>query len=345
VRVLVAANLTPFLKGGADDHIINLTRALIQAGHQVETLRLPFAFNPVADIRRAMQTARALDMHAPSGQSIDRMISLQFPAYGVRHPHHVAWVMHQHRAAYELFDLQKASQEEQTLKAEIERFDPEVLSPISEAGRLFANSQRVADRLKRFNNLSAQPIYHPPPDADRFFCEPPEDYIFFPSRFEHLKRQWLVIEAAALMRSPLTIVLAGEGGQFDAARQRIAELGVGDRVKLLGRISTEEKIVWYSRALGVCFPPFDEDLGYVTLEAMLSSKPVITCTDSGGPCEFVVDQETGLVAEPTAKALAEAMDQLYQNRSKAIDMGGAGLARWRALDISWPSVVSRLLQV
>ena len=202
----------------------------------------------------------------------------------------------------------------------------------------------MAHRLKEFNDLDAQPIYHPPPDLDRFFCESPENYIFFPSRFEHLKRQWLVIEAAALMKSSLTIVLAGEGGQFDAARQRVAELGLGDRVKLLGRISAEEKIVWYSRALGVCFPPHDEDLGYVTFEAMLSSKPVITCTDSGGPCEFVAHEETGLVVEPAAASLAAAMDSLDQNRGRAIDMGSAALTRWKALNISWSSVVDRLLK-
>ena len=45
----------------------------------------------------------------------------------------------------------------------------------------------------------------------------------------------------------------------------------------------------YAHSLGVIFPAVDEDYGYVTLEAMLSSKPVITCADSGGPLEFVVD--------------------------------------------------------
>jgi len=45
----------------------------------------------------------------------------------------------------------------------------------------------------------------------------------------------------------------------------------------------------------VVFPPFDEDLGYVTLEAMLAAKPVITCNDSGGPMEFVRDRENGLL--------------------------------------------------
>ena len=47
------------------------------------------------------------------------------------------------------------------------------------------------------------------------------------------------------------------------------------------------------------YPPFDEDFGYVTLEAFLARKPVVTCTDSGGPNEFVVDGVNGFVCEPT----------------------------------------------
>ncbi len=153
-----------------------------------------------------------------------------------------------------------------------------------------------------------------------------------------------MIEAAQYITSPLLIILAGEGGQFDAAKEQVARLGLNDRVKLLGRISAEEKIVWYSRALAACFPPFDEDLGYVTLEAMLSAKPVITCSDSGGPCEFVIHNENGLVVGPDPKELAHAMDELYQHRNRAIEMGRAGLTRWRKLDVSWSSVVDQLLK-
>ena len=157
MRVLVAANLTPFLKGGADDHIQNLSQALIQTGHQVETLRLPFAFNPAADIGRAMQAARALDLQARSGQSIDRLISLQFPAYGVQHPHHVAWVMHQHRAVYELFDSAKTPKAEQALRPAIHQFDAEVLGPIShKAGFLPTQSVWQSDCSNSINSMPSR---------------------------------------------------------------------------------------------------------------------------------------------------------------------------------------------
>jgi glycosyltransferase involved in cell wall biosynthesis len=40
------------------------------------------------------------------------------------------------------------------------------------------------------------------------------------------------------------------------------------------RVVSEEEIVeLYANALGVCYLPFDEDYGYVTLEGMISGKP------------------------------------------------------------------------
>ena len=99
----------------------------------------------------------------------------------------------------------------------------------------------------------------------------------------------------------------------------------------------------YAQALGVVFVPVDEDYGYVTLEAMLSSKPLITCIDSGGPLEFVIHNETGLVVEPSPAALAEAMDQLWKNRERAKIWGISARDHYESLNISWPNVVQTLL--
>jgi glycosyltransferase involved in cell wall biosynthesis len=76
---------------------------------------------------------------------------------------------------------------------------------------------------------------------------------------------------------------------------------------------------------------------------MLSSKPVITCADSGGPLEFVVDRQTGLVAAPTPESLARAMDALWADRRGAAAKGEAGRARYEGLKISWENVVEKLL--
>jgi glycosyltransferase involved in cell wall biosynthesis len=112
---------------------------------------------------------------------------------------------------------------------------------------------------------------------------------------------------------------------------------------LVGRLTNAEKLSFYAHCLGVFFAPYNEDYGYVTLEAMLSRKPVITCKDSGEPVEFVIDGETGRIVESDPKEIARAIDELFENQSFARKMGIAGHDRYNDLDISWDNVVQKLL--
>jgi glycosyltransferase involved in cell wall biosynthesis len=100
----------------------------------------------------------------------------------------------------------------------------------------------------------------------------------------------------------------------------------------------------YARSIAVIFPPFNEDYGYVTLEAMLASKPVITCGDSGGPNEFVVDGITGRIVKPQATELARAMDELWSDRALSARIGRAGREHYDALRISWDTVTRALTE-
>lgn len=340
MRVLVTANITPFLHGGADYHIEGLTSALQAQGHETVCLRLPFNYQRRQDIDALMAFCDGLDLNQPNGQRADALISLQFPAYGVLHDNHRVWIMHQHRGAYELFDPATASADEQAQRERIQAFDRRVLGQIP---RRFANSGRVAERLREYNGLEAEPLYHPPYAADRFYSADAEGYLFFPSRFETLKRQDLLIRAARHLQTPVCLLLAGDGGQRQYCEKLIAELGVGQRVRLLGRVSEAEKRAFYAHSLAVFYGPQDEDYGYVTLEAMLAAKPVITCTDSGGPLELVQHEQTGLIVAPTPEAIATAADHLYRETALARALGQAGRQRYAQLAIAWPTVVQRLL--
>nr|WP_286010019.1 glycosyltransferase [Larsenimonas salina] len=328
------------MRGGADYHIEGVARALREQGHSVELLRFPFRFQPEAEIERLMAYVESLDMTAPNGVSIDRVISLQFPGYGVNHPDHTVWVMHQHRAMYELWDEKQANAEQRHLKSAVHAFDN---CHLSKARRLFANSRRVAERLHTYNQLEARPLYHPPYNAERFYCDEEWGYVFCPSRLESLKRQDLLIEAARYLQTPAKILIAGEGGQRERYRQLIEQHGLDDRVRLLGGFSEEEKLAWYAHAMAVFFGPYDEDYGYITLEAMLAGKPVITCKDSGGPCEFVSHGETGWIVAPEPQAIAAAIDDAWHNRVRSAEMGRCATAAYHRAGISWQQVTEQLI--
>ena len=339
MRILLTSSQAPFLRGGAEMHADNLDAALQRAGHAVERIRLPFKFSPESDIARLMAFCEGFDLSAPNGQSVDRVISLQFPGYGMAHPEHVAWVLHQHRAVYELFDAAQATPALAQLREQVRGFDGRVLPKLK---RLFANSHRVAERMAQFNGIAAAPLYHPPPGAEALHCGAEWGYVFFPSRLEALKRQDLLIEAARLLRCPVKILLGGTGGQHDRYAQLIERYGLQDRVRLMGSFTEGERVALYAHALGVVFVPRDEDLGYITLEAMYAAKPVITCTDSGGPLEFVVPGETGWVVEPSPQALADAIEALWADKARSRAMGEAGRARVLGLGLSWDRVVEVL---
>jgi glycosyltransferase involved in cell wall biosynthesis len=346
MRVVIATTQVPFVRGGAEPLAEGLRDAFRAAGHEAELVAIPFQARPAERILDHMLACRLLDLTESFGVRIDRVIGLKFPAYLVNHPNKVVWLLHQHRAAYDLWghpqgDLHTAPRGAQ-VRESIRQAECRLLP---EANAIYASSDNVSRRLMRHCAIDARPLYHPPPHADRFTSSQPEDYFFFPSRLHALKRQALVLEALAHTRLPVGVRFAGAGADRSLQAELVAQadrLGVQRRLEWLGEVSEEQKRDLYARALGVIYPPLDEDYGYVTLEAMLSAKPVITCTDSGGPLEFVAEDETGLVCEPTPQALAAALDELWEDRGRARRLGEAGRARYEALQISWPGVVRRL---
>lgn len=348
MRVLIATVRVPFVNGGAEVLASGLRQALDAAGHQVEIVAVPFKWYPPERILDHMLACRFLDLSEVLGAPVDRLIGLKFPAYLMPHPRKVLWLLHQHRQAYDLWlqplgDLHHYPNGDQVRSA-IQNADAGLLSQVAHR---FTISKNVALRIQEYCGLDATPLYHPPQESDRFFCRPAEEFFYFASRINPTKRQDLVLEALALTRPQVKVCFSGPADEptFEAKCAAIVQRhGLAGRVEWLGPVSQEKKLDLYARSLAVIFPPVDEDYGYVTLEAMLAHKPVITCTDSGGPLEFVIDRQTGVIAQPTPVALAAVMDELWQNRASAQRWGEAGRQRYEDLHINWPYVVGQLLQ-
>jgi glycosyltransferase involved in cell wall biosynthesis len=137
------------------------------------------------------------------------------------------------------------------------------------------------------------------------------------------------------------VVVAGSGSMRDAlAAQARATKGAA-RIELLGFVDDARLVDLYADALAVVYAPAEEDYGYVTLQAFLAGKPVVTARDSGGVLEWVEDGVTGLVTDGTPEGVAAAIDKLAADPELARALGNEG--RRRAAALNWPHVVERLL--
>ena len=342
--VLLCAAQAPFIVGGAEILVSELKQNLERRGFRVDVAAVPFKWYPVSEIVRQALAWRLLDVTESNGTAVDLVIPTKFPTYLVRHPRKVAWLFHQHREAYDLFGTAYCSftdsPEDRQVRESIRTMDTAALS---ECRSIFTISRNVADRLSRYNGLPGAALYPPPHHLGRYRSDGYGDYLFYAGRLDRLKRLDLAVDAMRRVTSGARLKIAGDGPLRDELRKQILGLGVADRVELLGFVSADELLDLYAGCRAAYYAPLNEDYGYVTVEAYLSKKPVVTTTDAGGPLEFVTDGEDGLVTAPEPEAIAAAIDRLWQMpAARLADMGEAG--RRRVADISWDHVIDRLTE-
>ncbi len=341
-RILILEAQTPFVHGGAEILVRQLAGALRDRGYEVDIVSIPFRDDPHDEVMAHAAAWRLVDVSQSLGRPVDLAIATKFPTYFVRHPAKVAWLVHQHRAAYELcgtpFSDFEHTGEDVGLRKRLIELDAQMLG---ECIALFSIARTVSARLEKFNGLVAEPLYHPPKLASRLRNGPYGDYMLTVTRLEHVKRVDLAIEAFQHVDPPLRLVVAGDGSARQRLDDRIDELGLRHRVTLLGRVSDDQIVDLYAGARGLLFVPFDEDYGYVTLEAFLARKPVVTASDSGGTLEFVIDGTNGLVTAPAADAIAAAVNRLAGDERLAASLGASGYDRART--VTWDGVVERLV--
>lgn len=340
--VLVCEAQVPLVEGGAELHVRGLVDELRRRGHRADRVSIPFKWYPKDALLAHAAAWRLVDLTESNGERIDAVIATKFPTYFVRHPNKITWLFHQYRAIYDLCGTPYSEfthcEADVRLRDKLIALDNEVLG---ESTRLFANARNTASRLARYNGLTAEPLYHPPPLAGALHAGPSGDYVLSVGRLEANKRVDLIIRAMRDVPAPTRLIVAGDGLLRHHLEEIAVREGVADRVRFAGAVSRQALVDLYAGSLAVVFPPFDEDYGYITLEAFLARKPVVTTTDAGGPLEFVEDGVTGFVADPAPETLGDAIARLAGNRPRAEALGDAGYERARA--ITWDGVVDRLL--
>lgn len=348
MNVLILNTQVPFCYGGAEVLAEDLQAQLKAAGHRAEVLTLPFKWYPQQTLANTIVASKLMDISNFNGVTIDKVIALKFPMWLIPHPQMSLWILHQHRAAYDLWDSSLSDlagmPDGKALRDMIRREDT---AAIQACAGVFTISQNVTGRLKQYNSISSEVLYPPPRSMERFRVDSYGDFFFFPSRITPIKRQELVIEALVHVAEPVKIVFAGEADSphyLDSLKKRAQELGVSDKIEWRGRVSEEEKFDLYANALMVIFTPVDEDYGYVTPEAMLSSKAVLTLEDAGGATEFVQHDKNGLIVQADTREIALAISRVWNDRSEALRLGAAARERVEEIDLSWDKILENLLR-
>ncbi|HTQ81439.1 MAG TPA: glycosyltransferase family 4 protein, partial [Thermoanaerobaculia bacterium] len=334
MRICLCSTQVPFSYGGAEMLVESLRDELKRRGFAVEVVTLPFAWSSRLQLLKSAMAWRLVDLTEAGGKRIDRVIATRFPSYLIKHPYKVVWLVHQMRQVYDLLgtpysDFAREGRDQKVIDM-VRAMDRRTLG---EARAVYTISQNTADRLKRWNGLTGTAL-HPPPRLVRDYREGEfGDYVFAVGRLDVLKRFDLLIRGIAESSTAVRCKIAGTGPEEGALRALAEKLGVAERVELLGWVDDRDLIPLYAGSLAVFYAPYDEDYGYVTVEAMKSGKPVLTATDSGGVLEFVVDGENGFVCPPGgARELGARIDLLYRDREKARSLGAAGLRRVRTVD-------------
>jgi glycosyltransferase involved in cell wall biosynthesis len=349
-RILVLGAKVPFTHGGQEILVATLVKHLKARGHEADVIELPF--NPLPKQNLLTQAAmwRSLDLSEFAGGKIDLIIATKFPTYFARHPKKSVWLVHQLRSMYDLHGGQYSDMGDDPRDEVLRRMitDGDAMT-LGECTFRAAISKNVADRLQAYNGLSSTVLYPPLPLGDRYQNCSSKPYILSVGRLCRIKRLDLMLNAMKHVSPEVSLKVVGvadEPGVMEYFNNIIKGHDIGRRVEFLGRVSDEALVDLYAEAMGVFYAPFDEDYGYVTLEAMASGRPVVTATDSGGTLEFVRDGENGCVVNPDPGAVAEAFNALARDPDSAKRMGAAGRAFIESsgmLSAGWDTLIDGLL--
>ncbi|MBT8764373.1 glycosyltransferase [Desulfohalobiaceae bacterium Ax17] len=157
---------------------------------------------------------------------------------------------------------------------------------------VLANSQNVANRLRKYLNMQVQVVY-PPCETKKFKHLGYGDYYLSTGRLDQLKRVDLIVKAFLKMRDKKLVVVSG-GPYFKRIKQMANN---ADNITFLGWVGEKKLRSLIGNCIATIYIPMDEDFGISPVESMAAGKPVLGVKE-GGILETVVDGKTGILLPP-----------------------------------------------
>jgi len=174
-----------------------------------------------------------------------------------------------------------------------------------------ANSNHIAEKIKRIYNRDAEVIY-PPVDTQKFsLVTEKDDFYLAASRLVPYKRIDLIVDAFANMLDKKLVVI-GSGPEKDKILSKATP-----NVDVVGYQDFESLKTYMQKAKAFVFAA-EEDFGIIVVEAMACGTPVIAL-NKGGAAESVINGKTGILfPEQTVESIIDAVKN-FEPISDSID--------------------------
>jgi glycosyltransferase involved in cell wall biosynthesis len=194
------------------------------------------------------------------------------------------------------------------------------------AARLTEKNIVVSDRTHRqLLSLGAKGIRVVPNGIDcrkilGIAPSPEQSDIVCLGRLVEHKNVHLLIEALGMVRKEVPQVKAliiGDGPEMARLKGLVGRLDLEKNVSFLGFLEDYNEALALMKSSGIfASPSIREGFGMAALEANACGLPVVTVSHGMNAVMDLVKEDTGTVCQPTAQALAEAICSTLQNREK-----------------------------
>ena len=218
-----------------------------------------------------------------------------------------------------------------------------IKSELNDAKKIIVNSKYMKDDMSLFAKIESSKIVIIPNGIDvSYINNIPEqkyiesDYLFFVGRFVYKKGVDILIRAFSEIKDKnLKLVIEGKGEEKGKIERLIIELGMSERIILVGgNLSEEQKFAYMKGALIGVVPSRIEPFGIVALEYLACGIPLIA-SNTGGLVDILEDKKTCVFFEnENHKDLTEKIDALFEDSKlrKTLSKNGQELVRKYTLD-------------
>jgi glycosyltransferase involved in cell wall biosynthesis len=208
-----------------------------------------------------------------------------------------------------------------TVRRRLMPLAPSLRRAAANSAFILATNRETADILRRAGAPRVEPFYDNGVVPEQFVTRRRERAIGGPvqlvwaGRLEARKGLPLALEALARVGDPtVRLSIAGDGPQITACQRRAHALGLGERVRFLGKLPRERLMHdLYAASDALLFTSLQDSSGSVALEAMAAGLAVIGLNHQG--VATIIPKEAGIMVAvdspaATIQSLADAIRSL-----------------------------------